>query len=125
MCGNVINGKFDPRLQFFTQKGSFWTNGTTKLTESTTEKERQGKTRNMCHHSGYESVALIPLRANGKTLGLIQLNDPRIDMFKLKIIIDYEHLADKVAAVISNAIEIQNKMSEISDWMKKFKNAKN
>ncbi|MCG8701851.1 MAG: hypothetical protein MI922_27605, partial [Bacteroidales bacterium] len=28
MCGSVINGQFDSSVDFFTDKGSFWTNGT-------------------------------------------------------------------------------------------------
>ena len=31
MCGNVIRGRFDASLPFFTAKGSFWTNSTTEL----------------------------------------------------------------------------------------------
>jgi hypothetical protein len=125
MCGNVLKGRFDPKLPFFTEKGSFWTNSTTHLLESTTEKELQGRTRNMCHHSGYESVALIPLQTDGRTLGLIQMNDPRENMFTPKKIKSYESLADKVAAVVFNALEIQNGMSTISDLVNNLKSAKN
>ena len=67
MCGNVIQGRFDPKLSFFTEKGSFWTNSTTQLLDSATKEELQGRTRNMCQYSGYESVALIPIRAGDKT----------------------------------------------------------
>ena len=31
MCGNVVSGRFDPSKEFFTVKGSFWTNNTTQL----------------------------------------------------------------------------------------------
>ena len=125
MCGNVLKGRFDPKLPFFTEKGSFWTNSTTQLLATTTEKERQSRTRNMCHHSGYESVALIPLKADNRTLGLIQMNDPRENMFTPKKIKSYESLADKVAAVVFNALEIQNGMSAISDLVNNLKTAKN
>ena len=37
----------------------FWA----RVEASTTEAGRQGRTRNRCHTQGYESVALIPLRA--------------------------------------------------------------
>ena len=55
--------------------GSFWTNCTTELLATTTEAERQARTRNRCNGEGYESVALIPLRRRRPTLGLLQLND--------------------------------------------------
>jgi GAF domain-containing protein len=121
MCGNVLKGRFDPKLQYFTEKGSFWTNSTTRLLESTTEKERLTRTRNMCNYSGYESVALIPIRLGNRTLGLIQMNDPRENMFTLKEIENYEFIADRVGAVVVNAIEIQERMDDISDLLNKLK----
>jgi PAS domain S-box-containing protein len=81
MCGNVICGRTDPSLAFFTEGGSFWTNGTTALLASTIEQERQARTRNRCNGQGYESVALIPLRSDDQVIGLLQLNDSRQGMF--------------------------------------------
>jgi len=123
MCGNVIKGIFDPKLPYFTEKGSFWTNSITQLLETTTEKERLSRTRNMCHYSGYESVALIPMRSSNRTLGLIQMNDPRENMFTPKIIENYEVIADRVGAVVLNALEIQERMDDIFDLLKKFKSS--
>jgi len=123
MCGNVLKGRFDPQLPYFTEKGSFWTNSTTQLLESTTEKERLTRTRNMCNYSGYESVALIPLRSGNRILGLIQMNDPRENMFTPKEIENYEFLADRVGSVVLSALEIQEKMEEIFEWVNKFRSA--
>jgi hypothetical protein len=121
MCGNVINGRFNPKFPYFTKKGSFWTNSTTKLLASTTEIDRLGRTRNMCHYSGYESVALIPMRSGNKTLGLIQLNDPRENMFTIEGITTYEHIADQVSDVVINAIEIKQKVSDVFELLNKVK----
>lgn len=123
MCGNVLKGRFDPKLPYFTEKGSFWTNSTTQLLETTTEKERLTRTRNMCNYSGYESVALIPMRAGNITLGLIQMNDPRENMFTLKEIENYEFIADRVGSVVLSTLEIQEKMEDIFGWVNKFKSA--
>jgi PAS domain S-box-containing protein len=81
MCGNVILGRFNPALPFFTANGSFWTNSTTELLAGTTEAERQTRTRNRCNGEGYESVALIPLLFGDERLGLLQLNDRRPGLF--------------------------------------------
>ncbi len=101
MCGNVISGRFDPDLPFFTQNGSFWTNSTTALLASTTEADRQARTRNRCHGEGYESVALIPLRAWRRTLGLLQLNDTRPDRFTPEVMAMLERLTDQLAPVLA------------------------
>jgi hypothetical protein len=121
MCGNVIKGRVDPSLTYFTDKGSFWTNSTTQLLKSTTEKDLQSRTRNMCHYSGYESVALIPVRSGDQTLGLIQINDPRENMFTPEDIKNYESIADQMGVVVSNALEIQQKVGIIFDLLSKYK----
>ncbi len=81
MCGNILCGRTDPSLPFFTERGSFWTNSTSELLASTTENERQARTRNRCNGEGYESVALIPLRVGDEIIGLAQYNDHRRDRF--------------------------------------------
>ena len=123
MCGNVLKGRFDPKRPYFTEKGSFWTNSTTQFLKSITEKEKLGRTRNMCNYSGYESVALIPMRSSNRTLGLIQMNDPRENMFTLKEIENYEFIADRVGSVVLSALEIKEKMENIFESVNKLKSA--
>ena len=101
MCGNVICGRFDLKLPFFTKQGSFWTNSTTQLLASTTETERKAQTRNRCHGQGYESVALIPLRMGEQRLGLLQLNDRRRGVFTPELIRFWERLADQLAVAVA------------------------
>ena len=107
MCGNVICGRFDPKLPFFTERGSFWTNSTSELLASRTETERQARTRNRCHGEGYESVALIPLSTSGETFGLLQFNDRRKDVFTEARIGLFERLAYNIASAVAqqNAVE--------------------
>jgi transcriptional regulator with GAF, ATPase, and Fis domain len=104
MCGNVICGRFDPSKRFFTAKGSFWTNSTTELLASTTEEDRQARTRNRCNGEGYESVALLALRVGNDRLGLLQLNDKRKNMFTLEKIQMWERIADHLALALSKTI---------------------
>jgi light-regulated signal transduction histidine kinase (bacteriophytochrome) len=100
MCGNVIRGRTDPSHPFFTRCGSFWTNCTTHLLASTTEDDRQSRTRNRCNAEGYESVALVPLRSNGTTVGLLQMNDHRPDLFTSEFIAFCERLGASVAVAL-------------------------
>ena len=78
----------------FTQHGSYWTNDTTELLTSTTEVGHQARARNRCNGEGYESVALIPLRHQTNTLGLLQLNDRRKGLFTAEKIAFFEGLAE-------------------------------
>ena len=102
MCGNVICGRTNSSLPFFTDGGSFWSNNTTELLNSTTEEDRQTRTRNRCNGEGYESVALIPIRANREIVGLLQLNDKRKDCFTLDIIHFFERISASIGMALLN-----------------------
>jgi two-component system, cell cycle sensor histidine kinase and response regulator CckA len=101
MCGNILCERFDPGLPFFTPKGSFWTNSTSTLLATTSETDRQARTRNRCNGEGYESVALIPLRHQETTFGLIQFNDRRKGQLPRERVEQLEHLVAYVALTLS------------------------
>jgi PAS domain S-box-containing protein len=101
MCGNVILGRTDPDATFFTEGGSFWTNSTTDLLASTSEKERLTHTRNHCNRAGYESVALIPLRSGPEIVGLLQLNDHRKERFATEMIRFFERIGDSIGIALA------------------------
>ena len=101
MCGNVICGRFNAAKPFFTANGSFWTNSTTELLAGTTESDRQARTRNRCNGEGYESVALVALRAGEERLGLLQLNDKRRGMFSAETIALWERLGGYLAVAVA------------------------
>ncbi|MCP4023267.1 MAG: PAS domain S-box protein [Desulfobacteraceae bacterium] len=97
MCGNIICGRFDAEKHFFTAYGSFISNGTTELLASTTEEDRQARTRNRCNAEGYESVLLAPLREGNEILGLLQFNDHKKDFFSPNFVAHIERMAGNVA----------------------------
>ena len=102
MCGNIICNRTNPTLPFFTEGGSFWTNSTTDILASTTEEDRQARTRNRCNGEGYESMALIPLRAGADIIGLLQLNDRRRNRFTLKTICFFEGLGASIGIALTH-----------------------
>ena len=101
MCGNILRGRTNPAFSFFTEGGSFWSCHTTELLATTSEADRQARTRNTCNSAGYESVALIPLRSGGETIGLLQLNDSRKDCFTLDMITFFEGLGAGIGIVLA------------------------
>ena len=122
MCGNVICGRFDPTKPFFTTHGTFWTNGTTELLATTTEADRQARTRNRCNGEGYESVALIALRSGQQTLGLLQLNDRRKDRFTPESIALWERLAGYLAVAVAKS-RAEDELRISNKELEKFNNA--
>jgi PAS domain S-box-containing protein len=107
MCGTVLRGRTDATKDFFTGFGSFWTSSTSALLASTSAADRQGRTRNRCHDAGYESVALIPLRAGGETFGLLQCNDRRKGRFTPELIASLEQAVSPIAVGLRQRMEHQ------------------
>jgi PAS domain S-box-containing protein len=103
ICRNVIHGGFDASLPFSTEKGSFWTNNTSALLDSISEK-LQAKTKSYCNLFGYESVALIPVKTRDEIIGLIQLSDKKIDIFTEVLIAFLEMIGEHVGLAIQNSL---------------------
>ena len=101
MCGNVLQGRFDPSKPFFTASGNFWSNNATRLLASTTDSDRMAHTRNRCNGAGYESVGLFALRSGLQCLGLLQLNDHRMDRFSTSRIALFERLAAHLTVAVA------------------------
>ena len=122
MCGNLLRGRFNPDLPFFTPGGSFWTNSTNALLAATTEADRQARTRNRCNGEGYESVALIPFRLRDETFGLLQLNDHARGRFSAELIGEVEGLAAYVSLSLSKHLadayreESEEKYRLLVEW---------
>ena len=105
MCGAVVEGHTDPRWPFFTRGGSFWTNGTTALAPTLKPEELGIRIRAYCNQVGYESVALIPLRAQDRTYGLLQLNSRSPGRFTEELIARYEAVAREIAETARGRID--------------------
>jgi PAS domain S-box-containing protein/putative nucleotidyltransferase with HDIG domain len=116
MCGNILCGRTDPTFPFFTEGGSFWSNRTTELLASTSEEDRQSRTRNRCNSEGYESVALIPLRSGDEIIGLLQLNDLRRDSFTIEMI----HFFEGIGASIGIAVARKRSVEALRESEKRF-----
>jgi len=111
MCGNVLRGRVDPSLPFFTPGGSFWTNCTTELLTSTTASELRAPTRNRCNTMGYESVALIPLRVGSEIIGLLQINDQRCDRFTPALVRYLEGVGASIGIALRR-VQAEKKLQE-------------
>ena len=99
-CGLVLSGKTDPANPLFTKDGSFWTNNSLPLLDLPADQDPRFHPRNNCIHQGYRSLALIPIRAHRDIVGLLQLNDQRVDRFTVEQI----HFFEGVSASIGVAL---------------------
>ena len=127
MCGNIICGRTNSSKDFFTKGGSFWTNSTTKLLASTSEKDRQARTRNRCNGEGYESVALMPIRSENKIIGLLQMNDKRTDCFTKELIEFFESITNCIGIALTRKklqednIKMQESLESLSFHLERIR----
>ncbi len=111
ICGDVIYGRTNSSLPYFTEAGSFYCNNITKLLAANTEKEKQLTTLYKWNKEGYESGALISLYSGKEIIGLLQLNDKRPDMVSPEMILFLEKIGHSVG-IASNRIQNEEKIKE-------------
>jgi PAS domain S-box-containing protein len=95
-CGLVLSGRCPENNPLFTANGSFWCNNTAPLLDLPPDQDPRHEPRNRCIHYGYESVALVPLRAGDETIGLLQLNDHQPDRLTLDLVQFFEGVGNSI-----------------------------
>jgi len=124
MCGYVAKGDVDKDLPFFTEFGSFYTNSMSLLNADIQKYQHRlaGLTlRNVCQSCGYESVAIIPVKIQGKTIAELYLSDERKDLFPSEKVRFFEKLSAQIGIAIHNSQlysslkESQNKVMDLFD----------
>lgn len=123
LCGKVIQGNTDTSKDYYTAKGSYFTNSSTIITPVLLKNEPGIHIRNRCNAMGYESIGLFPIKTRDENLGLIQLNDKRKNLFDDEMIAFLELVGEQVGISLENAIqyeklkakniELQNTLDEI------------
>lgn len=101
LCGQVISGRGNSMMPYFTPGGSFWTNSTTDLQSLDVRDDWPVHARNRCNIAGYESMALIPLHSGDAIIGLMQLGDHRRGRFTLEMIQFLEGMGDSIGIALA------------------------
>ncbi len=113
MCIVVIKGTTDPGLPFFTDKGSFYINGTSRFL-ATVSPEDLGTTRNVCNAHGYESVVLVPIGIGDTIEGLIHAADRRENRFPFRLVENLENVGSRLGLAVQR-FHMQKKLGDSVD----------
>lgn len=95
-CGLVILGKKSQKNPQLTPGGSWWTNDSVPLLEIPPCEDARHNPRNRCTYLGYASMALVPIRANERNIGLLQFNDSRKDRLTQTMVEKLEGIASHI-----------------------------
>jgi PAS domain S-box-containing protein len=113
MCSDVLSGRFDAALPFFSTGGSFWVNSAAELSTAATATEQPKNSCNLCNDSGYQSVALLPVQYQKTTIGLLHITDQEKDRFSAEKIDLLENLVASMAiALTRNRANEELRLSE-------------
>ena len=99
MCARVIRNDPHSLEPYFTQNGSYFVKSTSAFLATATEKQKS-TLRNTCHRFGYESLALIPIRAGSSSLGLIHVADEKPDAITADVVDILESAALQLGTAI-------------------------
>ena len=103
-CIRVATGEPDPfDLQILTSYGSLWTNNLQKFRQTIPE-ESYGRYRGKCIECGFKSLAVIPIRYEGKVIGLIHIADSRKDKLPTDKISLIESVSGAIGQIIARFI---------------------
>jgi PAS domain S-box-containing protein len=99
-CSIAVFGKTNPGDSSLTKAGSYITNNSYPALELFTDKEPEFQPSNTCIHSKYGSVAIIPIMANEKIVGTLQLNHKETDAFTNEEIRFFEGICSNIGTAL-------------------------
>ncbi|MDH5743292.1 MAG: sigma 54-interacting transcriptional regulator [Candidatus Aminicenantes bacterium] len=114
LCGYVARGEVEKSYPFITDHGSFTTSHMTQFMARIPHQHPEMKKnalRGVCAKSGYESVAIIPVKFGGKIIAELYLADEKKDMLSQEMI----DFLEKVSIQIGIAIQNSQLYTELSD----------
>ena len=95
MCVRVIMDQTNGHCDFFSERGSFYTNNSDDLSVQLAQ-QGSWEVRAECIKAGFKTWALVPIRSDGQILGLIHLADRRLQMMPARNLRTLEELAQKM-----------------------------
>jgi len=126
-CGMILSGKIDNSCsKLFTKNGSLWSNNTSidlRFLKINGYEDPRINPRDRCIIDGYSSVAIIPIKINKTIVGILQLNNKKINSFTENIIIFFEGICLNIGTALmrkqnENIILKAKEKAEQSDKLK-------
>jgi PAS domain S-box-containing protein len=119
LCGYVAEGEVNKSYPFISDHGSFFTSHMTDFMKNIKrdypEMEKKSL-RGVCAQSGYESVAIIPMRIGGEIVAELYVADEKNDMFSEEVM----NFLEKVSVQIGVAVQNAQLYSDLNDSKKRL-----
>jgi len=119
LCGYVARGEVNKSYPFITEKGAFITSNMKEFmvgVQSNHPQMEKNALRGVCAKSGYESVAIIPVKFGGKIIAEVYIADEKKDILSPEMI----DFLEKVSTQIGIAIQNSHLYKELDDSKKRL-----
>lgn len=110
ICGAVISGKLDIKMQNLTKNGGFWNNNFSQSLEMLKPYNMDIKLKKHCILGCYNTIALLPIFYENTTIGLLQMNDKRKDMLDAALV----EILEEICSAIGIALKRKSLFEENS-----------
>jgi len=104
LSNHVINNRTDPVNPHFTKYGSFWTGDSSTPISMVLTKDGIPVSEKILINDESKTIAIIPLKNNGKILGLILLKKGGKDFYSAKDIELFEVIAETIGIAMSQQL---------------------
>jgi formate hydrogenlyase transcriptional activator len=119
LCGYVARGDVNKSYPFISEYGSFYTSRMADFMKNVKKdypEMAKYYLRGVCAQTGYESVAIIPMRFGGKIVAELYVADEKTGMFTSDVV----SFLEKVSVQIGIAIQNAQLYTELSDSKKRL-----
>jgi signal transduction histidine kinase len=117
MCRQVILGRVDRTLPFFTDEGGFWTGDVTSAKIKLLATDTSGRSGEFCLAGEYPSLAVFPLMIGKENVGLLQLKSRQKNCFTEEEIQSYEGLAQTLGVAMAHRsaqVSLRERIKELT-----------
>lgn len=118
-CDIVTSGRTDAGKPYYTGGGSFWTNQSADLLNFIPIEDIRHNPGKICIHSGFVSLALLPIQSGEKIIGLLLLGDTHPDRLNPGLIEFYENLAMAIGTAYDR-IHLEEKIKESEEKFRSY-----
>jgi len=108
ICGKILDGEILDATLTRNDTGVYWTNDRTNLS-SDTAVGLNACINTCCPEQACGSLALIPVRYQGRIVGVVRINDPRSDLFTLDDIRFLDGLCSALSVIVGRARAERNR----------------
>ncbi len=108
LCGQILDGEMTDQTLNCNENGVYWTNDRTALSEEAAS-GLNACINTCCPEQNSGSLVLVPVRYQGRTVGVVRINDPRPELFTRDDIRFLDGICSALSVIVGRARAERNR----------------